>query len=177
MLSLAGLAIAFCSAPQCRPREFALRATPRELPLHAAQRGALALQASRANVHHGALTGTALRSGSSSMTAAAPPAGVLLAITIALEVSATTCMKLASRGSPWWNVGVYGGYILCFSIFPSVLKQIPLGIAYAIWSGAGTAITALIGALAFGEVFNTRKGLSMALIILGVVGLNLTGTH
>merc|ERR1712060_905335 len=75
--------------------------------------------------------------------------GVLLAVTIALEVSATTCMKMASRGSPWWNVGVYGGYILCFSIFPFVLKHLPLGVAYAIWSGAGTAMTPLMGALIF----------------------------
>eukprot|EP00966_Prymnesium_polylepis_P312480 7220813-Prymnesium_polylepis.1 len=67
---------------------------------------------------------------------AAPPksAAALLAVTIALEVFATTSMKLAERSALWY-IGVFGGYTACFSIFPLVLRSIPLGVAYAIWSG------------------------------------------
>jgi len=105
---------------------------------------------------------------------AAPPksAAALLAVTIALEVFATTSMKLAERSALWY-IGVFGGYTACFSIFPLVLRSIPLGVAYAIWSGVGTAFTSLVGALLFKEVMTTRKLLSIALIIGGVVGLNL----
>ena len=60
-------------------------------------------------------------------------------MTIALEVFATTCMKLAERsGRALWYIGVFGGYGACFSIFPFVLRKLDLAVAYAIWSGAGT---------------------------------------
>ena len=89
-------------------------------------------------------------------------------------MAATTCMKLAAS-RPLWNVGVYLGYALCFSLFPYVLRSIPLGVAYAIWSGCGTVATVIIGSLAFGEAMNPRKALWVGLIVLGVVGLNLSG--
>ena len=113
-----------------------------------------------------------LRGGSVNLVAA-PPAGVLLGLTIALEVAATTCMKLSVHNR-LWNVGVFSGYILCFSIFPAVLRKIPLGVAYAIWSGSGTALTCLVGRLIFGETLNLRKMLFLAMIILRVIGLNLS---
>ena len=63
-------------------------------------------------------------------------------------------------------------YGLCFSIFPLALRRLPLSVAYATWSGAGTAASVLIGALAFSEKITVMKLLWIALIILGVVGLN-----
>lgn len=68
---------------------------------------------------------------------AASSSGALLGLTILLEVLATTSMKLA-ESSPLWYVGVFAGYGACFSIFPLVLRKMPLGVAYAIWSGLGT---------------------------------------
>ena len=49
----------------------------------------------------------------------------------------------------------------------------PLGVAYAIWSGAGTALTALIGAALFGEALSTQKVGALSIIVLGVVLLEL----
>ena len=115
-----------------------------------------------------------LRGGNVALVATPIPAGALLAVTIALEVAATTCMKLAASNS-LWNIGVFSGYIACFSLFPLVLRSIPLNVAYAIWSGCGTAATCLVGSLLFGETVNARKLLCLALIILGVVGLNVAG--
>ena len=66
---------------------------------------------------------------------------MLLAVTISLEVFATCCMKLAATNH-LWQIGVGVGYVACFSIFPFVLQRIPLGVAYAIWSGMGTSATA-----------------------------------
>ena len=71
-------------------------------------------------------------------------------------------------------IGTYAGYILCFSIFPLVLRSIPLGVAYAIWSGCGTVATVAIGSLFFGETMNLRKAMYELMITLGVVGLNVS---
>jgi len=96
----------------------------------------------------------------------------LLALTIALEVFATTSMKLAST-RPIWHLGTVVGYGSCFSVFPLVLRKMPLGVAYAIWSGVGTALTALIGAAMFGEALSTQKVGALSIIVLGVVLLEL----
>ena len=101
------------------------------------------------------------------------PAFIILGVTIALEVMATTCMKLASTRSPSWYVGVFGCYALCFSIFPLALRRLPLSTAYATWSGVGTAASVVLGAAFFGERITRLKCLWIACIVAGVVGLNL----
>ena len=59
-----------------------------------------------------------------------------------------------------------------FSLFPLALRSLALSVAYATWSGVGTAATALIGVLLFSEKLTPLKLFWMALIIAGVVGLN-----
>ena len=103
----------------------------------------------------------------------AVPAPMVLAASIAFEIVATTCMKFAANGSRLWYLGVGLGYALCFSIFPIALRTIPLSIAYATWSGVGTAASVALGALLFAEKLTPLKVLWISLIILGVVGLNL----
>jgi len=122
-------------------------------------------QAVRQVTRGGALQATPVGAGGGSGRA-------LLALTIALEVFATTSMKLAST-RPVWHLGTVIGYGSCFSVFPLVLRKMPLGVAYAIWSGAGTALTALIGAALFGEALSTQKVGALAVIVAGVVLLEL----
>ncbi len=57
------------------------------------------------------------------------------------------------------------------------LKVIPIGTAYAIWAGLGTALTAIVGVVLYKERFNRKKVLGILCIILGVVVLNLAGGH
>ena len=122
-------------------------------------------QAARRVKRGGALQATPVGAGGGSGRA-------LLALTIALEVFATTSMKLAST-RPIWHLGTVVGYGSCFSVFPLVLRKMPLGVAYAIWSGVGTALTALIGAALFGEALSTQKVGALAVIVAGVVLLEL----
>ncbi len=122
-------------------------------------------QAARRVTRGGALQATPVGAGGGGGRA-------LLALTIALEVFATTSMKLAST-RPIWHLGTVVGYGSCFSVFPLVLRKMPLGVAYAIWSGAGTALTALIGAALFGEALSTQKVGALAVIVAGVVLLEL----
>ena len=100
------------------------------------------------------------------------PATLVLAVTIAFEVLATTCMKLAAT-RPAYYAGVFLGYGLCFTLFPIALRKLPLSMAYATWSGVGTAAATVIGAALFSEKLTLLKFVSIGLIIAGVMGLNL----
>ncbi len=103
---------------------------------------------------------------------------LLLALAIASEVCATSCLKLTDGFSRLWpSLGVGVGYVLSFALLGQALKQIPVSVAYAVWSGAGTAAVAAIGVVAFGEELGRVQLAGIALIIVGVVLLNLRSTH
>merc|ERR1712146_82968 len=105
---------------------------------------------------------------------AALPAPLLLSTTIALEILATTSMKFAEANARWY-LGVFGGYCACFSLFPLVVRKMPLGVAYATWCSVGMVLTTLFGAFCFGEALNGPKVMSILLVVLGVIGLNFVG--
>lgn len=106
-------------------------------------------------------------------------AWLLLFGAIVSEVVGTSALKLSDGLTrPGWTVVVASGYIASFVLLAQALKlQMPVGFAYAIWSGAGTAAIALIGAMFLGETMNLAKLAGIALIICGVVVLNLAGGH
>lgn len=58
--------------------------------------------------------------------------------------------------------------------FPYALSKIDLGTAYAVWSGVGTAATATIGIVHFHEKVTTLKLVGVAVIIIGVIMLNIS---
>ncbi len=99
---------------------------------------------------------------------------IFLSAAIILEVAGTTSMKL-SRGFAeiWPTVGVLLFYGAAAAALILALKRLELSVTYAIWSGVGTALTALIGIAYFRESFTSLKLASLALIILGVTGLSL----
>ncbi|MFI6848584.1 multidrug efflux SMR transporter [Kitasatospora sp. NBC_00085] len=103
---------------------------------------------------------------------------LLLALAIVSEVCATSALKLTEGFSRLWpSIGVAVGYVLSFALLGRALKHIPVSVAYAVWSGAGTAAVAGIGVVAFGESLGRLQWLGLALIIVGVVVLNLRGSH
>lgn len=106
------------------------------------------------------------------------PAWLLLALAIFTEVVGTVALKESdgfTRIVPALIVVV--GYGLSFVFLALTLREIELGVTYAIWAGAGTAAIAAIGIVALGESATALKIASLALIIVGVVGLNLSGAH
>jgi multidrug transporter EmrE-like cation transporter len=104
------------------------------------------------------------------------PAGVLLAIAISSEVAATIALRSSNGFSrPIPSVIVVVGYALSFWMLSLVLRDISVGTTYAIWAGAGTAAIAVIGIVALGEPATALKLASVALIIVGVIGLNAAG--
>ncbi|GAA3664975.1 multidrug efflux SMR transporter [Nonomuraea antimicrobica] len=106
-------------------------------------------------------------------------AWLLLAFAIASEVLATSALKLSNGFTHLgWSIVVAAGYITSFALLAQVLKlQLDVGTAYAVWSGAGTAAIALIGAAFMGETLTPLKIGGILLIIGGVVVLNLAGGH
>ena len=99
---------------------------------------------------------------------------IFLLAAIVCEVAATTCMKLSDSLSKWvWIAPMLAGYLLALGGLALALKNIEVGIAYAVWAGAGTLFIAMIGIAYFGEGTSALKLISMALVVAGVVGLNL----
>ncbi|WP_436536063.1 DMT family transporter [Actinoplanes sp. HUAS TT8] len=102
-------------------------------------------------------------------------AWILLIGAIAAEVVGTTALKMSSglsRLVPSLIVGV--AYVLSFTLLALAVRHLQVSVAYAIWSGVGTAAIALIGWHVFGESLTVAKVSAMLLIIAGVVILNLT---
>ena len=95
---------------------------------------------------------------------------------IVLEVAGTTCMKLSEGFAKLVpSILIFVFYALSFTALTIALKTIDVSVVYAIWSGIGTALIATIGILYFKESVTILKFASIGLIIIGVVGLNLSG--
>ncbi|MFF6892618.1 multidrug efflux SMR transporter [Streptomyces microflavus] len=102
----------------------------------------------------------------------------LLAAAIAAEVAGTTAMKYSDGFTRLWpSIGTAVGYLIAFTLLAQTLKTLSVGTAYAIWAGVGTAAVALIGILFLGESSSPVKLAGVALIVVGVVVLNLGGEH
>lgn len=101
------------------------------------------------------------------------PAWLLLAIAIVSEVIATSALK-ASQGfsRPLPTVIVLIGYVTAFYCLSLTLRTMPVGIVYAIWSGVGVALIALVGWLLFGQKLDLAAIIGLVLIVAGVVVLN-----
>jgi small multidrug resistance pump len=105
-------------------------------------------------------------------------AAVLLMVAIGVEVGATAVLpRAAGFTQPLWSAVVVAGYALSIWLLAVVVRSIPVSVAYAVWAGLGTAAVAVIGFLFLGESMGWLKATSLALIVLGVVGLNLVSSH
>ena len=99
----------------------------------------------------------------------------LLAGAIVAEVVATLTLK-AALDRPLLYVVVLAGYVLTFVLLDQVLRAgMKLGVAYGIWGAVGVAATALFSALLFDERLSAQMILGIAVIIAGVLCLELGG--
>lgn len=95
---------------------------------------------------------------------------VYLAISIIAEVIATSALKASDGFTKLWpSVIVVVGYGIAFHFLALTLKTIPIGVAYAIWAGAGVSIVAVVGWLLFGQKLDAPAIIGMVLIVSGVV--------
>ncbi|MBM7085873.1 DMT family transporter [Micromonospora humidisoli] len=103
---------------------------------------------------------------------------LFLLIAIGAEVAGTSLLK-ATQGFTrlWPTVGLAVAYLLAFGMLALAVRDIPVGVAYAMWSGLGTAAIVAVGAAFLGEPLSLTKVIGVGLIIGGVVVLNLGGAH
>lgn len=101
-----------------------------------------------------------------------------LFVAIAFEIAGTTFMKLSDgfeKLGP--SIGLFVCYGISFGALTLALKTVDIGVGYAIWSGLGTAAIAVIGVVLFGEVLSMERGFWIMLIVVGVVGLQLSSVR
>jgi multidrug transporter EmrE-like cation transporter len=101
---------------------------------------------------------------------------IYLAVAIVCEVIATSSLK-ASEGFTKLlpSLLVVCGYGGAFFFLSLTLKFMPIGVAYAIWSGVGVVLISLVAWLFFGQNLNMYSMIGMALIVAGVLVLKLLG--
>ncbi|MBD1574090.1 QacE family quaternary ammonium compound efflux SMR transporter [Vibrio sp. S17_S38] len=106
---------------------------------------------------------------------------LFLGIAIVSEVIATSAMKSAEGFTKLVpSLIVVVGYLIAFYGLSMTLKVLPVGIAYAIWAGLGIVLVAIVSWFLYGQKLDFPAILGMALIILGVIVINVfskTGGH
>jgi len=103
---------------------------------------------------------------------------LLLFLAILFEVVGTTMMKLSNGFTkPIYSVFIFVCYLGSLSLLTLALKYFQVSMAYAIWSGIGIITIVIIGHLFFNENIDLKKALFIMLIVIGIVGLNLSTEH
>ncbi|RCJ19144.1 hypothetical protein A6S26_27205 [Nostoc sp. ATCC 43529] len=98
---------------------------------------------------------------------------IYLIAAIIFEVSGTTCMKLSegfTKIVP--SVLIFVFYALCLTFLTLAFKKLEVSVAYSVWAGLGTILVAMIGMIWFRESATLTKLISIALIIIGLIGIN-----
>ena len=105
--------------------------------------------------------------------------GIYLVAAIASEVTGTLSLTLASDGRGLRRYGVViPGYLAAFAMLTATLKAgMPLGVAYGIWSAGGVAVTAIASRLLFGEPLTRTMVAGIALIMAGVLLVEIGSAH
>ena len=99
---------------------------------------------------------------------------IYLIVAVVGEVIGTTALKSSegfTRLGP--SVVVVGGYAVAFFFLSLTLRHMPVGVAYAMWSGVGTVLITLIGWVIFSQKLDLAAIAGIGLIVAGVVGLQL----
>lgn len=105
-------------------------------------------------------------------------AWLFLAFAIVFEIAGTTALKMSegfTRLGP--SLLILPAYTLSFVLLGMAVREIPISIAYAIWSAIGTAAITVIGMMLFREPLTLIKVAFIGLIIIGVVGLHVTSAR
>lgn len=103
---------------------------------------------------------------------------VLLGVAIVIEVVATAFLPRAEGFTNlYWSLAVFSGYAASIWLLALVVRHLPVSITYAMWSGIGTALVAVVAYLFLGESMGVAKAFFLTLIVAGVIGLNFSGAH
>lgn len=98
---------------------------------------------------------------------------IYLLSSIALEVTATTLLKVSGGNTKWWYTIIsMVMYTVCFWLMGYAMKMFELSRVYPIWASLGMVATAVIGFVVYEEPITALKIASMVVILIGIIGLN-----
>ena len=98
---------------------------------------------------------------------------VYLLLAIVSEVVATSALKSSESFSRLWpSVLTVVGYGVAFYLLSLTLREMPVGIAYAIWSGGGSVVVSLAAVVLFGQKLDLPALIGIGLIVAGVIVIN-----
>ena len=100
-----------------------------------------------------------------------------LALAIAAEVAGTSLLKATEEFTklvPTTFLVIF--YLISFWLMTLALRELPLGVVYAVWSGLGICLVAVVGAFVYKEIPDLASLIGMGLIISGVVVMHLFST-
>jgi small multidrug resistance pump len=102
---------------------------------------------------------------------------LLLGLGVALEVAGTVCMKLSDGFRDWRAAGLmYVFYALSLTALTFAFKRLDVGVAYAVWSGAGLGLIATISMIWFREPATLARLVFLVFILIGLLGLRMAAT-
>lgn len=102
---------------------------------------------------------------------------IYLSIAIFAEVIATLSLKFSEGFTRFWpSLVVVIGYAIAFYFLSLALKTMPVGVAYAVWSGVGILLISLLGWILLGQHLHTTAFIGIGLILAGVIVLNIFST-
>ncbi|OOF66954.1 multidrug efflux SMR transporter [Rodentibacter sp. Ppn85] len=102
---------------------------------------------------------------------------ILLAVSICLEIAATNLLKLSDGFTKLFpTIGSLTLYAISFYFVSIIFRSLPVGLVYAIWSGVGIVLTAVVAYFAFGQKIDTAGMIGIGLIIAGVLVINLSSS-
>jgi len=102
---------------------------------------------------------------------------LFLSVAIVAEVIATTALKSSEGFSrPLPSIIVVVGYLIAFYFLSLTLKTIPVGVAYAVWSGVGLMLIALVSWWLYGQKLDLATIAGMSMIMAGILVINLFST-
>jgi small multidrug resistance pump len=103
---------------------------------------------------------------------------LILFFAIVFEVAGTLTLKFTEGMTRLWpTVLMFAFYLVSLFGLSVAVSKIPVGTAYAVWSGVGTLMVAVLGVFWLKEQVTVLRSVSMLLIVIGVAGLYLTGSH
>ncbi|WP_370093806.1 multidrug efflux SMR transporter [Streptacidiphilus sp. MAP12-20] len=104
-------------------------------------------------------------------------AWLLVIIAGILETGFAVCLKLSHGFTKIWPTVGFACFALgSFGLLTTSLKTLDVGPAYAVWTGIGAAGTAIVGMIWLGDIVSALKLVSIAFVLIGVVGLQLSGS-
>jgi quaternary ammonium compound-resistance protein SugE len=105
-------------------------------------------------------------------------AWIYLIIAGLFEVGFTTCLKFSNNFTNWkWSVGFFICITLSFLLLNQSIQKIPIGTAYAVWTGIGAVGTVIMGILLYNEPSDFWRMFFIVLLISSIVGLKLVSAH